>query len=283
MIGKEKRMVRQGRSMIAAVCMVAVVSVAETIYDQAALERRLYFLSLPRDNLTLEEADAPAVPKRNRDAMRDGFSRFVVHGGWTTNQVIEGLIFVATNNIADANWATGHNRDKAASAFCALCDINHPMVTNFFRSVNNTDIRGFQGMTLPGLVQYSHLEPELLDYLKGFCVQTNIYDRIATHMMMEMFECYNTLPEAEKPAAKMRLAKYMYFAIRNVTDSQGWQDEELSRFVPSYSNSLQRLETMRYVSLSATNTWERSNASQIVQYLSSLPTNQLSDVSWIAQ
>ena len=271
------------RKVIVVACMVAVAAVAGTMYDQAALERRLYFLCLPRDNLTLEEEDALALPRRSRDALKNGFGRFIVQGGWTTNQVIEGLMFVATNYMSDANWTTERNRDKAVNAFCTLRDINHPMVTNFFRSVNNTNIRGCHDITLPGLVQYSHLEPELLDYLKGFCVQTNIYDHLATHMMMEMFECYNTLPEAEKPAAKVRLAKYMYFAIRNVTDSQGWQDEELSKFVPTYSNSLQRLETMRYVASTATNAWERSNASQVVQGLSSMSTNQLNDVSWIAQ
>lgn len=40
---------------------------------------------------------------------------------------------------------------------------------------------------------------------------------------------------------------------------------------------------MRYVSTSATNDWERSNAAQIVQRLESMPTNQLNDVSWIEQ
>ena len=39
---------------------------------------------------------------------------------------------------------------------------------------------------------------------------------------------------------------------------------------------------MRYVSTSATNAWEQSNASQVVQYLESLPKNQLNDISWIA-
>lgn len=271
------------KSMIVAVCMVAFASLAETAYDQAALERRLYFLCLPRDNLTLEEADAPAVPKRDRDAMRNGFSRFIVHGGWTTNQVIEGLIFVATNYIADANWTTEHNKDKAVNAFCTLCDINHPMVTNFFRSVNNTNIRGCQDITLPGLVQYSHLEPDLLDYLKGFCVQTNIYDHIATHMMMEMFECYNTLPEAEKPAARMRLAKYMYYAMHHTTRQMAWQDRELAKFIPAYSNSFQRLSAMQYVYSTATNERQRVRANMEIERMLQLGTNQLNDVSWITQ
>ena len=60
-------------------------------------------------------------------------------------------------------------------------------------------------------------------------------------------------------------------------------DGELSNFIPAYSNSLQRLSLMRYVSTSATNAWERSNAAQVVQQLESVPTNQLNNISWIAE
>ena len=91
------------------------------------------------------------------------------------------------------------------------------------------------------------------------------------------------MPDAMKPAATNRVAQYMYFAIHYVTDSQGWQDIELSRFIPAYSNSIQRLQLMQYVASSATNAWERSNAASVVQALSSIPTNQLNDVSWITE
>ena len=40
---------------------------------------------------------------------------------------------------------------------------------------------------------------------------------------------------------------------------------------------------MNYVAATATNAWERSNAAAVVQSLSSLPTNQLNDVSYIAE
>ena len=101
--------------------------------------------------------------------------------------------------------------------------------------------------------------------------------------MLDMFETLSTMPDDLKPAATNRVAQYMYFAIHHVTDSQGWQDRELANFIPAYSNSLQRLSLMRYVSTSATNDWERANAAQVVQRLESLPTNQLNDVSWIAE
>ena len=40
---------------------------------------------------------------------------------------------------------------------------------------------------------------------------------------------------------------------------------------------------MRYVATSETNKWERSNAMQIVQRLEAMPTNQLNNISWIAE
>lgn len=75
----------------------------------------------------------------------------------------------------------------------------------------------------------------------------------------------------------------MYFAIRNVTDSQGAQDVKLAGFIPAYSNSVQRLDLMRYVSTSATNSWERANASNVVERLSAMPFNELNNVEWIAE
>ena len=101
--------------------------------------------------------------------------------------------------------------------------------------------------------------------------------------MRDMFETLDTMQDELKQAATNRVAKYMYFAIRNGTDTQGWQDRELTKFIPAYSNSLQRLSLMRYVSNSASNTWERSNAAQIVQRLEAIPTNQLNNISWIAE
>ena len=270
--------------VIVVAMLLAVPAVCGAIvYDQDLLERRAASSRMPKDCISPEEEEAPVVPARERDAIKEHFSNFITRGGWTTNQFIEGLIYAATNYMDDANWANEKNRRKVYGAFGTLSDINHPMVTNFFRSVNNTNIRGCHDITLPGLVQYSHLEPELLDYLKGFCVQTNIYDHLATHMMMEMFECYNTLPEAEKPAAKVRLAKYMYFAIHHTTRQMAWQDRELAKFIPAYSNSLQRLSAMQYVYSTATNERQRVRASMEIERMSQLGTNQLNDVLWIAQ
>ena len=102
-------------------------------------------------------------------------------------------------------------------------------------------------------------------------------------MMMEMFECYNTLPEAEKPAAKMRLAKYMYFVIHHTTRQMAWQDRELAKFIPAYSNSFQRLSAMQYVHSTGTNERQRVRANMEIERMSQLGTNQLNDVLWITQ
>ena len=119
--------------------------------------------------------------------------------------------------------------------------------------------------------------------MRALCVRTNVYRNVESIVMGDMFETLSTMPDELKPAATNRVAKYMYFAIQHTTRRMGWQDRELSNFIPAYSNSLQRLSLMRYVSTSATNDWERSNAAQIVQRLESMPTNQLNDVSWIEQ
>ena len=119
--------------------------------------------------------------------------------------------------------------------------------------------------------------------MRSLCVRTNVYCNVEDSVVTDMFEALETMPDNLKPAATNRVAKYMYFAIRHVTDSQGWQDEELAKFIPAYSNSAQRLSLMRYVSTSATNTWERSNAAEVVQRLEAIPTNQLNNISWIAE
>lgn len=222
------------------------------------------------------------MPLRERDALLE-FSGFLSNSGWTTNQFIEGLIYAVTNNLSEANWLDKDRQTVAGMAMGVLSEINNPAVTNFFRQVNDTGIRRFWGRAIVGMIPYTNLEPEVLAYMRTLCVRTNIYDRAATSVMMDMYETLETMPDALKPAATNRVAQYMYFAIHHVTDGQGWQDRELSQFLPAYSNSVQRLDLMRYVATTATNTWERANAERVVQELSSLPTNRLNDIRWITE
>lgn len=257
---------------------VAFVAVADA-WSQAVLERDLN-ACWPDDCIT--EDDPPYLPLRNRDALEE-FSYFLEGSGWTTNQFVDGLIQAFTNNTTAEAQADEERRHIAGVAVWKLSEINLPAVTNFFKSYNDNASLRYKNTTIPGMFPYTNLEPEVLAYMRTLCVRTNVYDRIADEIMLDMFETLKTMPDELKPAATNRVAQYMYFAIHNVTDSQGWQDRELANFIPPYSNSVQRLALMSYVAASATNAWERSNAESIVQRLSALPTNQLNDVSWIAE
>jgi hypothetical protein len=252
---------------------------AEDVWGQADLEDWLDGIIIPD---YYPDGEPAYVPYRYRDSLPE-FQEFFVKSGWTTNQFIEGLIFAATNNMTDANWADEARRRVAKRAIWKLGEINKPAVTNFFRYLNDNADLNCKATAIPQMFHYTNLEPEVLEYMRSMCARTNLYDRVALRVFFTMFETLSTMPDAMKPAATNRVAQYMYFAIHHVTDSQGWQDIELSRFIPAYSNSIQRLRLMQYVANSATNAWERSNAASVVQALSAIPTNQLNDVSWITE
>ena len=62
-----------------------------------------------------------------------------------------------------------------------------------------------------------------------------------------------------------------------------WEDRRLAMFIPPYSNSVQRLDAMRYVQSTTTNLRTRVLAQQEVDRLSAIPTDQPNDISWIAE
>ena len=267
--------------MAMCVLMASVAMTAMAATGQAELEEILCEGFEPRDYFP--EGEPPYVPHRYRNSLPE-FQRFIGRNGWTTNQFIEGLICAITNNVADANWSDADKRNTAEVAAWKLGEIDDPAVTNFFRLFNDeNDTDRLKIETIPPMFWRTNLEPEVLAYMQTLCVRTNVYCKVESKVMRDMFKTLSTMPDELKPAATNRVAKYMYFAIRHTTRRMGWQDRELSCFIPAYSNSLQRLSAMRYVSASATNAWERSNAAQIVQHLESLPTNQLNAVSWIAE
>ena len=268
------------RKLYVLLVITGIVSAfAETPSGQAKLESWLEGIVV--DDY-FPEGEPPYVPLRNRDALTE-FRDFFVETGWTTNQFIEGLIFAATNNMTEVNWASSEKEIIARRAIGTLAEINNPVVTNFFRLFIESGEYIDKVKPISCMFTYTNLEPEVLSYMRTLCVKTNVYDRMAGTVMLRMFETLSTMPDSMKPAATNRVAQYMYFAIHHVTDSQGWQDIELSRFIPAYSNSIQRLRLMQYVANSATNAWERSNAASVVQALSAIPTNQLNDVSWITE
>ena len=262
------------------VFMASAAMQLAALTGQAELEYILCYGFEPQDYFP--NGMPPHVPNRCRNSLPD-FQRFIARNGWSTNQLIEGMICAITSNVSDVSWADAEKRDTAEVAAWKLSEVDHPAVTNFFRQFNDSDDTDrLKIETIPPMFWRTNLEPEVLAYMRSLCVRTNVYCRVESIVMRDMFETLSTMPDELKPAATNRVAKYMYFAIGHTTRRMGWQDRELSNFIPAYSNSLQRLSVMRYVSASATNTWERANAAQIVQRLESLPASQLNDVSWIA-
>ena len=246
--------------------------------DQGGLERYLVFCKP-----YCSSGDEPYVLPRYRDALADS-KDFFESSGWTTNQFIEGLMCAMTNNITDGNWSDEYKRDAAGVAAWKLGEIDNPAVTNFFRQFNDSDDTDrLKIETIPPMFWRTNLEPEVLSYMRTLCVRTNVYRNVESIVMSEMFETLSTMPDELKPAATNRVAQYMYFAIRHTTKDVTWQDRELANFIPAYSNSIQRLSAMQYVASTIANPRTRALAQQQVDRLSAIPTNQLNDVSWIAE
>ncbi len=276
-----KDMVKNAKRM--AVGLFAAVLTVPVIADVAQVDLET-FLSRGRWHDDVDpDVPPPYVPHRYRNSL-PRFEGFMSRHGWTTNQLIDGLICAITNNVNDGNWSDGTRRRAAEIATWKLSEISDPAVTNFFRQFNDTDDTDrLKGGTIPGMLWRTNLEPDVMAYMRSLCVRTNVYSKVEDLVVMAMFKTLKTMPDEMKPAATNRVAKYMYFAIHNETDTQGWHDRELARFIPAYSNSFQRLSLMRYVAGSTTNVYQRKHAVSVVQRLESIPTNQLNNISWIAE
>lgn len=265
-----------------AMCFCLVLAAFALSADYASNQSRLEEILAEGITPSCTDDGTPDVPLRNRNSI-PRFGGFLERSGWTTNQLVEGLMLAFTNNISAESLSVPRNRRIAGVAVWMLNEIDLPVVTNLFRLCNEDDSPRFKSTTIPGMFQYTNLEPEVLSYMRNLCIRTNIYDSVATMVMHDMFETLETMPDAMKPAATNRVAQYMYFAIHHTTRQMAWQDRELAKFIPTYSNSIQRLNAMQYVYATATNTRQRARAQMEIERLSSLPTNQLNDVSWIVE
>ena len=96
-----------------------------------------------------------------------------------------------------------------------------------------------------------------------------------------MYETLETMPDALKPAATNRVAKYMYFALHHATHGFIWPDRMLAGFIPDYSNSVQRLAVNRHVAETTTNSLLRAHAQREVDRLTAIPASGLNDVRWL--
>ena len=247
---------------------------------QARLEHLLCYGCEPPD--AFPDGEPPDVPLRNRDALAE-FPRFISWSGWTTNQFIEGLMLAFTNCTTVTSWTQEERENIAGVAGWKLSEINLPAVTNFFRKCNDAGMAEYRGTTIPGMIPYTKLEPDVLAYMRTLCVRTNLYDDVATMVIYNMFDTLSSMPDVMKPAATNRVAQYLYFSLRHTTQDLSFQDDMLATFLPAYSNSVQRLDTLRYISATTTNAMTRANVLNRMDILSAIPTNQLNDISWIAE
>ncbi len=247
---------------------------------QARLETRL-------TNMIVDDyfpdGEPSYVPFRNRDALQE-FGSFLSENNWTTNQLIEGLILVVTNNLVEGNWTDPEKQRMAGMAIWKLTEINHPSVTNFFYHFNETDrTQRFKRETIPAMIHFTNVEPNVLSYLRSKCTDTNIYDHVALSVADALLEALHTMPSEFKLESTNRIARYMYYSLHYMTKSMLWQDRELAKLIPLYSNSVQRLELMNYVIENTTNAVLRNRVQIEAERLSAIPTNQLNDVSWITE
>ena len=276
----DKKTVKIAKIVVCAFVASATMQL-DALTGQAELEEILCNGFDPQDYFP--NGMPPYVPNRYRNSLPD-FQRFIGRNGWTTNQLIEGMICAITNNVSDENWVDASKRDTAEVAAWKLGEIDNPAVTNFFRQFNDSDDTDrLKIETIPPMFWRTNLEPEVLAYMRTLCVRTNVYCKVECNVMLDMFETLSTMPNELKPAATNRVAKYMYFAIRHTTKDVTWQDRELANFIPAYSNSIQRLSAMQYVASTIANPRTRALAQQQVDRLSAIPTNQLNDVNWIAE
>ncbi len=266
--------------MLMTVAWVVSASADDPPYGQECLEQWLCHIE-PDDNPG--DNEPPYVPHRFRDSLPE-FEVFFERSGWTTNQFVDGLIFAVTNNLAAISCGDKEKRRIAGRAVWKLSEINRPAVTNFFRHFNDTDDTPlFKSSTIPAMVYYTNLEPDVMTYMRTLCIRTNIYDNVAFGVVHNLYETLDTMPSELKLATTNRVAKFIYFSLFHRTRQMLWDDRKLAQFIPAYSNSVQRLELMRHISVTATNVWQRAHAQIEFDRLSAIPTNQLNDISWIAE
>lgn len=220
------------------------------------------------------------IPNWERNAL-PLFQDVIEESGWSTNQLIQSLINVASNGMLEANWQIPEKRKAASIAFAQLADINHPLVTNYFHSIVGYDLHGLESIVYPALFKYTCLESDVFPILYSTCIFTNGFNKAAPEVAMGLLDGLEHVPSISRIQAEERVAKFLYFSMRQIDSSQTWQDEQLARLIPDYSNSVERLEQMRYLKNHASRPYEREKASLQFDRLTALPSNTLNSVQWI--
>lgn len=268
------------KSYISVTLILTAIAAFAAMPPAAEVERVLEGMIIQDDFVNEEEP--PYISRRYRDSLRR-YDFFIRKHKCTTNEFVEALMLAATNGTYSLQWTEEQKNIIAGRALIALSEMDRPDVTNFVRIVNADEKKHFRRVAFSTPFIHTNLEPEIMEYMKSQCVRTNVYDGCETSVMYDMLETLSTMPPALQPAATNRVAQFFYFAIKNITSSQGVHDLSLIDLIPEYSNSIQRLSLMQYVSATATNKYTRIYAEKAVQLLSAAPTNTLNNIPWIAQ
>lgn len=257
-------------------CLFASLPVEN--WGMARLEEALGLLT-PDDCIDMSSY----VPPRKRDALKT-FDWFIKGSGWSTNRFVEVLFYEMTNGV-DRGWNTLDEGAQARviAAASILKEINLPAVTNFFRQCNENPTMWSRRTTVCGMLIYTNLEQDILDYMTSLSRSMSAYDDLASSIYYEMLRTLEDMDDALKPAATNRLAKYAYGTLRQLIDFQAAQDTELVKLVPAYSNSVQRLAAMRFIAGTATNAYMRAKATRLVQELSAVPVDELNNLTWLVE
>ena len=226
------------------------------------------------------DEDGTDVPNRQRDAI-PLFHDVMAENGWSTNDLVCALVHTVSNGLLSANWESAETKRTVAVAVRQLADINHPAVTNYFSTIASTDLHGLEKIVIPALFKYTFLEQDVIERIQALSVQTNRYDSASPLVVWDMLDCLSSMPESERDDAKSRVAKFLYSSTRHVTILQSWQEEQLAKLVPEYSNSVERLEQTRFLIQHSTNDYERARLSRQFDRLNAMPTNTLTRVPWI--
>ena len=268
--------------LIIAVTLLAGRCLAESAWTQQRLEDYLFFQGSRMDDGIFDAENVEDVPEWKRDAIAE-YKDFIVKGGWTTNQLIDAFILATTNHLQSSSWPAERDYLIASLSFRALSEINHPRSLSFVTSICTNGVKDILGAGVAGVFRYSRFEPEVFDYMRKVCVMTNIYERWVADIAIDMEVCFRDRPGYFNAAATNNFARYQYFVMHHVRSRNGLLDCQIRDFIPAYSNSIQRLNAMRYVANTATNRDQAVWATNQVNRLSALPTNQLNNVSWLEE
>ena len=266
-------------TMILLLCLMSLLVHASGGWSIQRLETLLC-----RSERFVESDHDEADSDEGRSWDRDGIPLFrdvLEEGGWSTNQLVCGLVSIASNGLQSTGWDVPERRKATVVAVELLADINHPDVTNYFHTLVGDDLHGLESVVLPAMFSHTNLEPEVFESLYRSCAHTNFYDRAAPSVAMELLDVLGRLPASAREAAKVRVARFLHFSMRQVTTSQTWQDEQLAKLIPDYSNSVERLEQVRYLMGHSARDYERNRAAAQFRRLSAIPANSLIRVPWL--